>query len=63
LINIYLKALEALYEGYAQKGWVLILDLDGSPFPLGSLWGEVEAPDDRRDAITSLWIKKQSNPK
>jgi len=23
---------EALYEGSAQKGWVLILDLDGSPF-------------------------------
>jgi putative transposase len=43
LINIYLKALEALYEGSAQKGWVLILDLDGSPFPLGSLLG-VEAP-------------------
>jgi transposase len=37
LINIYLKALEALYEGNAQKGFgFLSLDLDGSPFPLGS---------------------------
>ena len=35
LINIYLKALEALYEGYAQKGFG-VLSLDGSPFPLGS---------------------------
>jgi hypothetical protein len=33
LINIYLKALEALYEGIAQKGfWVL--SLEGSPIPL-----------------------------
>ena len=66
---------EALYEGYAQKGWVLILDLDGSPMPLGStathepieiprsLWGRWKSPDDHRDAIASLWIKKQSNPK
>ena len=44
LINIYFKAFEALYEGYAQKGWVLILDLDGSPFPLGSLWGRWKPP-------------------
>jgi hypothetical protein len=37
LINIYLKALEALYEGYAQKGfWFLSLDLDGSTVPLGT---------------------------
>jgi putative transposase len=55
LINIYLKALEALYEGPAQKGFG-VLGIDGSPFPLGStatsepieiprsLWGEVEAP-------------------
>jgi putative transposase len=35
LINIYLKALEALYEGNAQKGfWVS--SLDGSTVPLGS---------------------------
>jgi hypothetical protein len=43
-MNIYFKALEALYEGYAQKSWVLILDLDGSPFPLGSLWGRWKPP-------------------
>ncbi|MDT7887533.1 MAG: hypothetical protein RQ885_00985 [Desulfurococcales archaeon] len=37
MINIYLKALEALYEGYAQKGfWFLSLDLDGSTVPLGT---------------------------
>jgi hypothetical protein len=36
LINIYFKALEALDEGIAQKGWVLILDLDGSPVLLDS---------------------------
>jgi putative transposase len=54
LINIYFKALEALYEGPAQKGFgVPGLALDGSPVPLGStaasepieihrsLWGEV----------------------
>jgi IS605 OrfB family transposase len=52
LINIYLKALEALYEGNAQKGFgVSSLALDGSPVPLDftatgepieiprSLWG------------------------
>jgi putative transposase len=56
LINIYLKALEALYEGIAEKGFgVPGLALDGSPVPLGttatnepieiprSLW-EVEVP-------------------
>jgi hypothetical protein len=55
LINIYLKALEALYEGYAQKGFGVSI-LDGSPFPLGftatnepieitrSLWGRWELP-------------------
>jgi transposase len=31
LINIYLKALEALYEGSAQKGFGF-LSIDGSPF-------------------------------
>jgi len=36
LINIYLKALEAL-PGIARKGFeVSILALDGSPIPLGS---------------------------
>jgi hypothetical protein len=49
--------------------------LDGSPVPLGStathepieiprsLWGRWKSLDDHRDAITSLWIEKQSNPK
>jgi transposase len=32
LINIYFKALEALYKGYAQKGFG-VSTLDGSPFP------------------------------
>jgi hypothetical protein len=65
---------EALYEGYAQKGF-RVSSLDGSPFPLGStatsepieiprsLWGRWKSPDDHRDVITSLWIKKQNNPK
>jgi IS605 OrfB family transposase len=76
LINIYLKALEALYEGYAQKGFgVLGIALDGSPFLLGStathepieiprsLWGRWRSLDGHRDVITSLWINRQSNPK
>jgi hypothetical protein len=74
LINIYLKALEALYEGIAQKGFG-DPKVDGSPIPLGlkansepieiprSLWGRWKSLDDHRDAIASLWIKKQSNPK
>jgi len=72
LINIYLKALEALYEGSAQKGFG-DPSIDGSPAPLGStatsepieiprsLWGRWRSLDDHRDAITSLWVKKQSN--
>jgi hypothetical protein len=76
LINIYLKALEALYEGYAQKGFkVLGLTLDGSTVPLGStathepieipksLWERWKSLDDHRDIIETLWIKRQSNPK
>jgi len=71
LINIYFKALEALYEGIAQKGFG-VSTLDGSPMPLGStathepigisisLWGRWKSLDDHRDVITSLWIKKQS---
>jgi hypothetical protein len=63
---------EALYEGYAQKGFGVLI-LDGSPIPLGStathepieiprsLWGRWKSLDDHRDAITSLWFKKQSN--
>ena len=54
LISIYFKALEALYEGIAEKGFGVSI-LEGSPFPLGStatgepieiprsLW-EVEVP-------------------
>jgi hypothetical protein len=71
LINIYLKA---LYEGIAQKGFG-VPSLDGSLFSLGStatpepieiprsLWGRWRSLDDRRDVITFLWIRKQSNPK
>jgi hypothetical protein len=65
---------EALYEGSAQKGFG-DPSLDGSPMPLGStathepieiprsLWGRWKSLDDHRDAITSLWIKKQNNSK
>jgi hypothetical protein len=65
---------EALYEGSAQKGFG-VLGIDGSPMPLGStathepieiprsLWGRWKSLDGHRDAIASLWIKKQSNPK
>jgi hypothetical protein len=72
LINIYLKAFEALYEGIAEKGFG-VSSIDGSPFPLGlksthepieiprSLWGRWKSPDDHR--IKTLWIKKQGNPK
>ncbi|MFZ8823657.1 MAG: zinc ribbon domain-containing protein [Desulfurococcales archaeon] len=34
LINIYFKALKALYEDNAQKGFG-VLSIDGSPVPLG----------------------------
>ena len=65
---------EALYEGSAQKGFG-VPSLDGSPVPLGStatyetagvsktLWGRWKSLDDHRDAIASLWVKKQSNTK
>jgi hypothetical protein len=65
---------EALYEGSAQKGFG-DPRVDGSPMPLGStathepieiprsLWGRWKSLDDHRDAIASLWFKKQSNPK
>jgi hypothetical protein len=63
---------EALHEGTAP---IEPRDpsLDGSPVPLGStatsepieiprsLWGRWKSLDDHRDAITSLWVKKQSN--
>jgi hypothetical protein len=63
---------EALYEGYAQKGFG-VLGIDGSPFPLGStainepieiprsLWGRWKSLD--ATGLKNLWIKKQSNPK
>ena len=63
---------EALYEGSAQKGFG-DPSLNGSPMPLGStathepieiprsLWGRWKSLDGHRDAITSLWVKKQSN--
>jgi hypothetical protein len=65
---------EALDEGYAQRGFGAS-SLDGSPVPLSStatnepieiprsLWRRWRSLDDHRDVITSLWIKKQSNPK
>jgi len=72
LINLYFKALKALYEGYAQKGFG-VLSIDGSPFPLGStathepieiprsLWGRWKSLDGT--GLKTLWIKKQNNPK
>jgi IS605 OrfB family transposase len=59
LINIYLKALEALYEGIAQKCFG-DPKVDGSPIPLGSttthepieiprsLWGRWKSLDNHR---------------
>ncbi|MDT7889416.1 MAG: zinc ribbon domain-containing protein [Desulfurococcales archaeon] len=74
LINIYLKTLEALYEGSAQKGFgALGIALDGSTIPLSStathepieiprsLWERWRSPD--AAGLKTLWIKKQSNPK
>jgi len=49
LINIYLKALEALYEGYAQKGFG-VLSLDGGPFLLG-----ITATGEPIEIPRSLW--------
>jgi IS605 OrfB family transposase len=72
LINLYFKALEALYEGIAQKGFGVSI-LDGSPMPLGStatnepieiprsLWGRWKSLD--ATGLKTLWIKKQNNPK
>ncbi len=74
MFNIYLKALKALYEGNAQKGFgVSSLALDGSPVPLDftathepieiprSLWGRWKSPD--ATGLKTLWIKKQNNSK
>jgi hypothetical protein len=72
LINLYFKALEALYEGSAQKGFG-VSSIDGSPIPLGSiatyepieiprsLWGRWKSLD--ATGLKTLWIKKQNNPK
>jgi IS605 OrfB family transposase len=49
LINIYLKALEALHEGYAQKGFG-VSSLDGSPVPLG-----LKATREPIEITRSLW--------
>jgi hypothetical protein len=63
---------EALYEGYAQKGFG-DPSLDGSPMPLGStaihepieiprsLWGRWKSLD--ATGLKTLWVKKQNNPK
>jgi hypothetical protein len=63
---------EALYEGYAQKGFGVSI-LDGSPMLLGStathepieiprsLWGRWKSLD--ATGLKTLWIKKQSDPK
>jgi hypothetical protein len=48
--------IEALYEGYAQKGF-RVLSIDGSPMPLGS------TATHETTGLKTLWIKKQSNPK
>jgi len=72
LINLYFKALEALDEGSAQKGFE-VSSIDGSPMPLGStatyepigiprsLWGRWKSLDGHRDLIASLWVERQSN--
>jgi len=66
LTNIYLKALEALYEGPAQKSFG-VLGIDGSPMPLGStatsepieisrsLWRRWKSLD--AAGLKTLWIK------
>jgi hypothetical protein len=63
---------EALYEGYAQKGFGFLC-IDGSPMPLGStathepigisisLWGRWKSLD--ATGLKTLWIKRQNNPK
>jgi hypothetical protein len=46
---------EALYEGYAQKGFG-DPRVDGSPMPLGST-----ATHETTGISKTLWVKKQSN--
>jgi len=48
--------IEALDEGYAQKGFGNPR-VDGSPFPLGS------TATNETTGLETLWIKKQSNTK
>ncbi len=73
LIDIYFKALKALYEDNAQKG-LGVLSIDGSPVPLGltallrSLLGHIAREVEWRGApdatgLKTLWIERQSNPK
>jgi IS605 OrfB family transposase len=54
LINLYFKALEALYEGSAQKGF-RVLSIDGSPIPLGST-----ATSEPIEIPRSLWGRWKS---
>jgi hypothetical protein len=54
LINIYFKALEALYEGSAQKGFGVSI-LDRSSIPLGST-----ATSEPIEIPGSLWVVKVS---
>ncbi len=74
LINLYLKAFEALYEGYAQKGFG-DPKVDGSPMPLGlkatsepieiprSLWGRWGSPRCHRAKNPVNQEAKQSKTK
>ena len=62
---------EALYEGYAQRGFE-VLSLDGSPFPLGStatnettgisktLWGRWKPLDSHR--ARNLRVRSKASP-
>jgi IS605 OrfB family transposase len=71
LINLYLKALEVLYEGTAQKGFG-VSSLDGSPVPLGlkatsepieiprSLLGGGSPP--MTTGLKTLWVKNTATP-
>ena len=61
---------EALYEGYAQRGFE-VLSLDGSPVPLGStatnettgisktLWGRWKPPMPQDQ---NLWVRSKATP-
>jgi hypothetical protein len=47
---------EALYEGYAQKGFG-VSSIDGSPFPLGS------TATHETTGLKTPWIKRQNSTK